>query len=241
MLSGDCRPPGLRERKKARTREAIVDAALELFERNGFEATTVEDIAAAADVSPRTFFRYFDAKADVVLARNNEKGEGLDLAIAARPADEPPITAMRNAMCGQLEQMIADDDSALRELKVVMGTPELRSRALDHFHDHQDEITGVLAQRIGVGPDTLPARVMASVIMTAMWAVVDRWVAEGAASDRFLPMIDEAFDLLSTGFTSCGPGSATAGGGPGAAAVGTAGAATDTTLDATPDTTPSPA
>jgi transcriptional regulator GlxA family with amidase domain len=90
-VAGPCVPPGLRERKKARTREAIVDAALALFERKGFDATTIEDIAAAADVSPRTFFRYFDSKVDLVLAKNHEKNHGLGELIAERPADEGPV------------------------------------------------------------------------------------------------------------------------------------------------------
>src|ERR671911_220241 len=86
-----CGPPGLRERKKARTHEAIVDAALDLFERKGYEATTVEDIAAAADVSPRTFFRYFDSKVDLILAKNHETNVGLGALLAERPAGEGPV------------------------------------------------------------------------------------------------------------------------------------------------------
>src|ERR671911_1637708 len=105
-----CGPPGLRERKKARTHEAIVDAALDLFERKGYEATTVEDIAAAADVSPRTFFRYFDSKQDVVLAKNNLEAEGLGDLIIARPADETPIEAFRAVILERLQLMLSSPD-----------------------------------------------------------------------------------------------------------------------------------
>jgi AcrR family transcriptional regulator len=204
MLSGNYDPPGLRARKKARTREAIVDAALDLFERKGFEATTVEDIAAAADVSPRTFFRYFETKFDVVLAKNVEKGEGLGELIAARPAGETPLEAVRQVIQAQLSAMVEDtDDVALRELKVVMRTPELRTRALDHFHEHQTELLEVIAARLGVSEDALPAHVLAGVIGTSLWAVVDRWVAGGAHPEQLTPMIDEAFDMLAKGFDSC--------------------------------------
>src|SRR4029453_6501933 len=68
---------GLRERKKARTREAIIDAALDLFERNGYDDTTIEEIAAAAEVSPRTFFRYFDSKLELIMARTGSKNPHL--------------------------------------------------------------------------------------------------------------------------------------------------------------------
>ena len=89
---------GLRERKKARTREAIIDAALDLFGRKGFDATTIEDIAAAADVSPRTFFRYFDSKVDLVMAHNEAHGDKIAPLIAARPASEGPLEALRQVM-----------------------------------------------------------------------------------------------------------------------------------------------
>src|SRR5215204_3976561 len=202
MRSAKC-GPGLRERKKLRTREAIVDAALDLFERKGFEATTVEDIAAAADVSPRTFFRYFETKFDVVLAKNVENGEGLGELIAARPAGETPLEAVRQVIQAQLAGLVESDDVALRELKVVMGTPELRTKALDHFHEHQTELLEVIAARLGVSEDALPAHILAGVIGTSLWAVVDRWVAGGAHPEQLTPMIDEAFEMLAQGFDSC--------------------------------------
>jgi AcrR family transcriptional regulator len=201
-----CGPPGLRERKKARTHEAIVDAALDLFERKGYEATTVEDIAAAADVSPRTFFRYFDSKQDVVLAKNNVEAEGLGDLIIARPADETPIEAFRAVFLERLQLMLSSpDDPAVRELKVVMGTPELRNLALDHFHDHQDELADAVGRRLGVSGDTLVPQVLAGVISTTLWAVIEHWVGEGADVEQLPALVEKGFELISSGFdTSLG-------------------------------------
>src|SRR3954451_19337030 len=88
---------GRRERKKLRTREALIDAAFAQFADRGFEATTVEDIAEAVDVSSRTFFRYFSSKEDVVLTFHEEQFDAMKAALAAQPPDRPVITAMRNA------------------------------------------------------------------------------------------------------------------------------------------------
>ena len=119
---------GLRERKKARTREAIIDAALDLFASKGFEATTIEDIAAAADVSPRTFFRYFESKVDLVMARNEAHGDKIGPLIVARPASEGPLEALRQVIQQTMCELLADP-SVVRELQVMMGTPTLRNRA----------------------------------------------------------------------------------------------------------------
>src|SRR6266480_4318131 len=89
---------GLRERKKLRTREQLTDAAFRLFTERGFDATTIEDIVEQVEVSPRTFFRYFDSKEDVVIGFFDDMGLELRAMLEARPAEEPPFTAARNAL-----------------------------------------------------------------------------------------------------------------------------------------------
>src|SRR4029450_9819496 len=91
------KPISLRERKKARTRRALVEAALRLFAGRGFEATTVADIADAADVSPRTFFSYFPAKEDVLFADAKDRIDRLQDALAKRAPDESFLDALRRA------------------------------------------------------------------------------------------------------------------------------------------------
>jgi AcrR family transcriptional regulator len=195
---------GLRERKKARTREAIIDAALDLFGRKGFDATTIEDIAAAADVSPRTFFRYFDSKVDLVMAHNEAHGDKIAPLIAARPASEGPLEALRQVMQQMLLELLADP-SVVREFQVMMGTPTLRKLAREHFYEEEAELVSAFASRLGTDDADLTANVMAGAAASAIWAVIDRWLAEGTEVERLPPMIDEAFTLLEQGFSPARP------------------------------------
>src|SRR2546423_10957192 len=93
---------GLRERKKQRTRDALVDAAFEVCRRKGFEATTIDEIAEAVELAPRTFFRYFESKEDVALTLQDKQFEALYAAFAARPAHEPVLSALRHAAVATL-------------------------------------------------------------------------------------------------------------------------------------------
>jgi AcrR family transcriptional regulator len=198
--------PGLRERKKARTREAIIDAALVLFERDGYEATTVEGIAAAADVSPRTFFRYFDTKVDVVMARNVDDGDDMEALVAERPASEGPVEAVRQVIRTKLGAHLGSgDDSMLREMRVVMSTPSLRATCVERFHDHLDGLASTFAARLGTGPDDLEPHILAGAVSASMLAISDRWVAAGADPERLMPMIDEGFAMLQAGLDANGP------------------------------------
>src|SRR5262245_40351694 len=189
---------GLRERKKARTREAIIDAALDLFERNGYDDTTIEDIAAAADVSPRTFFRYFDSKVELIMARAESAHDEIGPALAARPADEGLVDAVRQVIRAQLGDQL-EDPLVLRELQVMLGTPGLRIMAREHFYEEEAGIARAVADRLGLDEDDLSVHVMGGIITSALWATVNRWVAEGADVDRLWPMLDEAFGIMAAG------------------------------------------
>jgi AcrR family transcriptional regulator len=195
---------GLRERKKARTREAIIDAALDLFGRKGFDATTIEDIAAAADVSPRTFFRYFDSKVDLVMAHNEAHGDKVAPLVVARPASEGPLEALHQVMRQMLLELLADP-SVVREFRVMMGTPTLRKLAREHFYEEEAELVSAFAVRLGTDDADLTANVMAAAAASTIWAVIERWVAEGPGVERLPPMIDEAFTLLEQGFSPARP------------------------------------
>jgi AcrR family transcriptional regulator len=195
---------GLRERKKARTREAIIDAALDLFAVKGFEATTVEDIAAAADVSPRTFFRYFDSKVDLIMARNDAHGEKIGPLVEARPPDEGPLEALRHVLLTELAERLAEPAFA-REFRVMCTSPTLQNHAREHVQDEEPPLARAFALRLGLPEDDLRAQLLASTAISATWTVVNRWVAEDAPVERLVAMIDETFDLLEQGFAGMQP------------------------------------
>jgi AcrR family transcriptional regulator len=188
----------LRERKKARTREAIINAALDLFERNGYDNTTIEDIAAAAEVSPRTFFRYFESKVDLVMTRTDSRHDDLGPLLAARPAGENLLEALREILRVQLDAQL-DDPLVLREFQVMLSTPSLRTMAREHFYEEEAGLVRGVAAHLGLGEDDLATRVIGSMIAGALWATVNHWIAVGADRDRLMPMLDEAFALLGKG------------------------------------------
>jgi AcrR family transcriptional regulator len=195
-----CGPPvplGLRERKKAQTREAILDAAITLYERNGYDATTVEEIAAEANVSPRTFFRYFDTKLETIMEQSEAEVGEFQRLVRERPPEESALEAVHHVVRQKLVVEMLDEGTRLaRELRVVMSTASLRSSAQEHLREHQDSLVPVLAERLGVAPDAVAAHVMAAVITTTVWTVFERWAAEGGDPDRLAPLMDEAFAFL---------------------------------------------
>src|SRR5436305_13016373 len=112
-------PPSLRERKKAKTRKVLADTATELFAERGFDHTTVEEIAEACDVSPRTFFRYFASKEAVLLRDADEKREVLVAGLRARPAGESPLQSIRESMIDTLAGLEHDRDRMLVQSRIM--------------------------------------------------------------------------------------------------------------------------
>ncbi len=156
-VEGCAQTAGRRERKKQRTREALVDAAFRLFQDKGFDATTVEEIADAVDVSSRTFFRYFASKEDVVLTFHDEQLATMMEELAGRPADEPVMTALRHASVTVIRACEEGDygfdpDRFLCIQEMMEASPAVTGRSLEHGQKKQADITRVIAARMGVDP-----------------------------------------------------------------------------------------
>jgi AcrR family transcriptional regulator len=178
----------LRERKKARTRASLREHALRLFREQGYQATTVEQIAAAAEVSPSTFFRYFPTKEDVVL--QDDMDTRLVEALARQPADLAPIPAMRAALREAWRSFTPAEWQLLREGgRLGMEVPEIRARTMNEFSRVIGVVTEALARRVGRPADDLRVRVLAGAIMGVMMAV---FLPEHIASEAGGEFVDDA-------------------------------------------------
>lgn len=175
--SEDSAALGLRERKKQRTRTTLIDAAIELCERQGFEQTTVEQIAAIADVSPRTFSRYFATKEAVCMALVDDAVDVAAVELAGMPEDMNPLEAVYRATA----KMYRDTKNAgngglsatrlMSTLRIIMSSPTLRQAVME-FRPHAAHV--VLAQRMGVDLEDRGLRLVAAVWMAMnMTALAD--------------------------------------------------------------------
>ncbi|WP_329563966.1 TetR/AcrR family transcriptional regulator [Kitasatospora sp. NBC_01266] len=183
-------PVGLRERKKQRTRDALVDAAHRLFLSQGYAATTVDEIAAAVDVSQRTFFRYFANKEEAALAVLADAEEYFVGRLRARPAAENPLTAMRAAICESWRDLHAAQDgrgvtAALELLQLIESTPTLLAAHLRRSADQERRVIEILAAREGLDPAVdLRPRLLAAVFGAVIRSAHLAWSTEASGSDR---------------------------------------------------------
>jgi AcrR family transcriptional regulator len=185
-----------RAEKKAATKHAIQDHALRLFVEKGYDATTVEEIAAAAGVSHMTFFRYFPRKEEVV--EYDEYDPLLEDLIAARPPDEAPITAVHNALRVGLQQVLSTDREALLiRTRLILDNPVLRSRNLVAQDTTRDLFARALARRGGRAEPDLAATVQASAALGAIAPALTTWAEDGEAD--LIALIDSAFTALESG------------------------------------------
>jgi AcrR family transcriptional regulator len=185
--------------KKAATKHAIQEHALRLFADKGYEATTVEEIAAAAGVSHMTFFRYFPRKEEVV--EYDEYDPLLEDLIAARPPGEAPITALHNAIRTGVEGVLATDRKALLiRTRLIMNNPVLRSRNLIAQDTTRDLFARALARRAGLAEPDLAATVQASAALGAVAPALSAWAEDGETD--LIALIDSAFTALQTGVST---------------------------------------
>jgi AcrR family transcriptional regulator len=187
-------PVGLRERKKIATRLAIARAAMALFEERGYDGTTVDDIAAAADVSRRTFFRYFAGKDEVFIVDPEGKLRALHVALADGPPDEPTLAALRR---GILALTAAYFDPALvrAEARIAYREPAVAAAGLAYQVRWEDALAQEVADDLGVDINLDPRpRIVAHATVAIMRAGVAAWLA-GSGPAQPVDEVARTFDL----------------------------------------------
>jgi AcrR family transcriptional regulator len=183
----------LRERKKLKTRESIQREAMRLIQKQGYEKTTIEQIAAAVDVSPSTFFNYFPSKEDVVLYDAYDPIIGKLL--LERPAGEPLSVAIRHVleeMGGLFER---DREIILARARLWIEVPALRARLWEELEKGQDFMSGLIAQRSGRDPDDFEIRVTVMVVIMAAMEAMRDWVRHDGKGS-FVATVSRALDMI---------------------------------------------
>lgn len=193
--------PGRRERKKAATRAAIASAALRLCSEHGVDQVTVEQIADAADVAPRTFFNYFTAKEEAVVAANAVTAEILVGAFTERPADEPVTESLRHA----LHAVVTDPgylDRFMR-LRALRTHPALVAHHMAAYAAQERELAAAVVARTGTDParDLFPTLAAAAAV-TGLRVAVQHWLGDHGPDPReqeLTALIDEAMNVFDAG------------------------------------------
>lgn len=189
-------PPGRREAKKAATRRTLIDVAMALFAQQGYHATTVEQVAAAAGVSHMTFFRYFPSKDHLVLTP--EYDPLLVQHLTDRPDEEPAVEMVRAAVLASLEAIYpARRDELLQRWTLVAATPELLALQAQRTATTQSLVAEGLGAHPGHEAASLRTRVIAAACLAAATTASLTW-AQHSGQASLLDLTNDAFDTLAS-------------------------------------------
>ena len=203
---------GLRERKKRATRDAIATAARRLFARHGFDAVTVAEVAAAADVSEKTVFNHFATKEDLVFAGGETRLAELQKAIAERPPGTSVLEVFRANSEAMLDAVAAgEEEDRLVVPRIVRDSPALQKRLAAGWEQEAATLAGVVAEATGADEDDLVpavvARTLAWTLITIFQAAFDGLLAgedPKKLATRLRPQATRAYDRLATGLGDYG-------------------------------------
>lgn len=168
-------PAKLKARKQQVVREALSEAAAQLFRAYGFEAVTVEQIANAAGVSRRTFFRYYESKEDVMVERLDRDGERLVEELAARPLDEPPLLAIRNALIPAIEYGLQEANLVREATRLTRQTTALRRALMERRNRVEERVAAIMVQRLGTHSDDTTPMLLAFLTRALNDTVFNAW------------------------------------------------------------------
>ncbi|MCX4764652.1 TetR family transcriptional regulator [Streptomyces sp. NBC_01275] len=187
----------LRERKKIKTREAIRTATYALVKEQGYDATTIDQIAERAEVSPSTVFRYFPTKEDIVLT--DEYDPILMEELRARPTDEPWSDSMRFVMLEAARQGIEEDEEVARlRTQLMVQVPAVRSRMMESMSVTGRMLCTAISERTGRDPDSLEVRVYAMSLIGGLMETSLYWAENGHQGD-FTALLDRTMTVLQHG------------------------------------------
>jgi AcrR family transcriptional regulator len=190
--------PGLRERKKQRTRETIINVAMELFAERGYEHTTIAEIADAAEVSPRTIFAYFPTKEDIVFCDLPDVQERLARALRERPEGATALDALRDFIAASFGP---DPTRELRK-RIVAHDETLRRSERARFAPFEQLMVEAIAEDLHAGPDDIRPQIVAAALIAAFSAVHDPDPAiepEPLSADQAMAVIDDVMSFLRGG------------------------------------------
>ncbi|RJQ69625.1 TetR family transcriptional regulator [Pseudonocardiaceae bacterium YIM PH 21723] len=193
---------GLRERKKEQTREALSWAAIRLTVERGFDNVLVEDIAAAAGVSARTFNNYFSSKAEAIAARHADRGRRIAAELLARPADEPLWTAITEAVVagftGAPGGQTDPGPQWRKQVPIMLDSPALQGEFLRANAAVEADILAAISARTGIDSGQLYPKLLAGTVGAAILAVLDHW-RQAEDPPPVAELLREAFGLLAQG------------------------------------------
>ena len=189
-------PVSITVRRIAQSRRELAEAAARLFAEQGYDATTVEEIAHAAGISLRTFFRYLGAKEEVIDDILEQRIAGFAAALGARPPGETLIESLRAAGHDSLAKAL--DDGTVDLFAVVRRTPVLRARWLARCNSYTDMVADSLRSRLPGQNDPVVADLAAGALIGMMITVIDRFAE--STSDTLADVLDATFDRFVHGF-----------------------------------------
>ena len=200
--------PGLRERKKRKTRETIIKVALELFVERGYEETTIAEIADAAEISPRTIFAYFPTKADILFYDQPEMQQRLAQVFRDRPEGATALDALRDFIAGTLSPASEEEHNvALRRRTVIAANETLRRNQRARLAPFEQLMAEAIAKDLRAGPDDIRPRMIAAALATALSAIRDHdrvTSPELASPEQVMAVIDDVMGFLRGGLEALG-------------------------------------